>query len=174
MNHALPIAKEQKDMSIPNTEAHHFDFFFGKWRVHHRRLENRLAGSTEWIEFDGTAEAMPLMGGYGNVDDNVINLPEGAYRAVTLRALDPSARQRSIWWLDGRSTSDTLDPPVRGGFSNGVGTFYANDSFNGKPIRVRYLWSQVTPKSCHWEQAFSPNAGKTWETNWKMHFTRAE
>ena len=34
--------------------VHDFDFLFGDWQVHHRRLKERLAGSTEWIEFDGT------------------------------------------------------------------------------------------------------------------------
>jgi len=28
------------------------------------------------------------------------------------------------------------------------------------------MWSETTPTCCHWEQAFSPDGGKTWETNW--------
>jgi hypothetical protein len=59
-------------------------------------------------------------------------------------------------------------------FHNGVGTFYANDTFNGKPIRIRFIWSEITPKSRHWEQAFSPDGGKTWETNWVQDLTRAQ
>ncbi len=31
-----------------------------------------------------------------------------------------------------------MDPPVRGSFHNGVGTFYADDTENGKPIRIRF------------------------------------
>ena len=42
------------------------------------------------------------MDGYGNADDNVLDLPNGrAYRAVTLRAYDPETGQWAIWWLDG-------------------------------------------------------------------------
>jgi hypothetical protein len=144
----------------------------GRWRVHHRRLKERLASSHEWIEFEGTLAAQPLMGGYANIDDDVLAIPEGAYRAVTLRAFDPRSGQWSIWWLDGRSPQCPLDPPVRGGFHNGVGTFYADDVLDNKPIRVRFIRSRIALTSCHWEQAFSPDGGSSWETNWEMDFVR--
>jgi hypothetical protein len=34
--------------------------------------------------------------------------------------------------LAGNTPTAPLDPPVRGSFHNGVGTFYADDTFNGK------------------------------------------
>jgi hypothetical protein len=151
---------------------HDFDFFIGEWRVHHRRLKERLAGSHEWLEFDGTTSTRETMGGWGNMDDNLLDMPGGAYRAVTLRAFDPKTGQWSIWWLDGRNPSGNLDPPVRGRFEGGVGTFYADDTLNGKPIRVRFTWSHAAANACRWEQAFSPDGGKTWETNWTMEFQR--
>lgn len=153
---------------------HDFDFLAGHWHVHHRRLQQRLAGSHEWLEFGGSAAARLLMDGAGNVDDNVIELPDGAYRAVTLRAFDPATGLWSIWWLDGRRPAGPLDPPVRGRFEGGVGTFYADDTYEGRPIRVRYRWSGITRAACHWEQAFSADGGRTWETNWTMEFRRAD
>lgn len=152
---------------------HDFDFLVGDWRVHHRRLKERLAGSHEWVEFEGTCSMRPLMGGYSNVDDNVMNMPGGAYRGVGLRAYDPKTGQWAIWWLDSRMPFNPLDPPVKGRFENGVGTFYADDTLRGKPIRMRFIWSHITKTSAHWEQAFSPDGGKTWETNWLMEFERA-
>ena len=45
--------------------------------------------------------------------------------------------------------------------------FYANnDTEGGRPVRTRFIWSQITPTSCHWEQAESTDGGKTWETDW--------
>jgi hypothetical protein len=111
-----------------------------------------------------------ILGGAGNMDENILDFPGGAYRAVTLRTYDATKKQWSIWWIDGRSPSH-LDPPVVGGFKNGVGTFYANDIFKGKPIRIRFLWTNLTTKP-HWEQAFSEDGGKTWETNWTMEFVK--
>jgi hypothetical protein len=161
-------------MPTANSEStvRDFDFFVGRWTVRHRRLKERLAGSTQWEEFGGTSVMQKLMDGQGNVDDNLIELPAGPYRAVSLRSFDPKTKQWAIWWVDGRNPHH-LDPPVRGGFNQGIGTFYADDVFNGQPIRVRYLWSDITPTSCRWQQAFSPDGGKTWETNWVMDMTRA-
>ncbi len=148
-----------------------FDFFHGRWRVHHRRLDARLVGATRWTEFAGTCEARPLLGGLANVDDNVLELPGGTYRAVTLRAYHAATDAWSIWWLDGR-TPDRLDVPVVGRFVDGAGTFLADDVYEGRPTKVRFRWT-VDPLRPRWEQAFSPDAGATWETNWQMQFTRA-
>jgi hypothetical protein len=156
----------------PRSAVHDFDFYMGSWRVHHRRLKDRLAGSTEWEEFEGTSTAWPILDGAGNIDDNVIELPGGTYRAISLRSFDPETQQWSIWWLDGRYPMGPLDPPVRGGFKDGVGTFKAEETFRDKPIVVRFIWSDITPTSTRWEQAFSPDGGETWEVNWVMESTR--
>ena len=152
--------------------VHDFDFFVGRWQVHHRRLKKWLVNNSEWIEFEGTTVTQTVMGGNGDIDDNVLDAPTGTYRAVTLRSFDEKSKQWSIWWLDSRSPQGPLDPPVRGKFHNGVGTFYSDDKLNGKPIRVRYTWSKITPSSCQWEQAYSSDSGTTWETNWVMEFKR--
>jgi hypothetical protein len=151
--------------------AHDFDFLFGSWRVRHRRLKERLARCDQWEEFPGTTTAQPLLGGSGNVDDNVLEFLDGAYRAVTLRAFDPKTEKWAIWWLDGR-TPHRFDVPMIGGFANGIGTVLADDRLAGKPIKVRFLWSRIAPQSCRWEQAFSDDDGRNWETNWVMDFTR--
>ena len=164
-------SKNQAEGIVPG--LHDFDFLVGHWRVHHRKLKERLANNHEWIEFDGTLSSQPLMGGYANVDDDVFEVPGGTYRGVAPRSFDAKTGKWSIWWLDSRTPTAPLDPPVRGSFHNGVGTFYADDTFNGKPIRIRFIWSEITSTSCHWEQAFSPDGGKTWETNWIQDLKRA-
>lgn len=165
-------AGSHRALPVDRLLSHDWDFLVGRWTVRHRRLKARLAGSTEWEEFAGTSELWLTLGGMGNVDDNVLQLPGGTYRALTIRAFDPKTSEWSIWWLDARYPG-RLDPPVRGGFKDGVGTFLGDDTLNGKPIRVRFSWSQITPASARWEQAFSPDGGVTWETNWSMDFTRA-
>jgi hypothetical protein len=156
----------------PVASAKDFDFLLGRWRVRHSRLKRRLEDCTEWEIFGGTSEAWKVMGGLGNVDDNLIELPAGSYRAVSLRAFDPQTRQWAIWWLDGRAPAQ-IDVPVRGGFANGIGLFFADDTFEGKSIRVRFIWTGITDASATWEQAFSDDGGNTWETNWRMDFERS-
>src|SRR5258705_609180 len=156
MTHAYASQDNPPAQAAANlTGLHDFDLRIGEWRAHHRRLKERLADSHEWVEFDGTCSFRLLMDGWANMDDNVFNMPGGVYRGVTLRSYDPKSGQWAIWWLDGRNPFGDLDPPVKGRFVNGVGTFYADDTLRGKPIRVRFLWSHITPTSAHWEQASS-------------------
>lgn len=173
---AQPMTAQPATTPPATTPAglHDFDFFVGEWKVHHRQLKERLAGSHEWVEYEGTTSTRKIMGGWGNMDDNLLDKPGGAYRAVTLRSFDPATGQWSIWWLDGRTPSANLDPSIKGRFENGIGTFYADDTLNGKPIRVRFTWSHSSASTCRWEQAFSPDGGKIWETNWIMEFRRRE
>lgn len=96
-----------------------FDFLVGGWNVAHSRLNGRLVGSNDWQDFAGACSMRKLMGGFGNVDENILHLPDGAYQAVALRSFNSETRQWAIWWLDGRSPH-TLDAPVIGAFADGV------------------------------------------------------
>ncbi|GAB1594558.1 DUF1579 family protein [Lysobacter claricitrinus] len=148
-----------------------FDFAVGEWTVVHRRLAARLQGSTEWVEFPGTMSTRKVLGGFGNVEDNLLELPGDAYRAVALRSFDRDRGVWSIWWLDGRAPGE-LDVPVVGRFDAGIGTFFAEAELDGRPIRIRFIWTTVDADHPRWEQAFSADGGATWETNWTMDFTR--
>jgi hypothetical protein len=148
-----------------------FDFIVGDWLVEHRRLKDRLVGCTEWIAFDGEMSTRKIIGGFGNVEDNILNFPDGKYRAVALRSFNGETKQWSIWWLDGRAPGQ-LDLPVVGSFQSGVGRFYSDEMLNGKSIKVRFLWLPADARQARWEQAFSGDGGTTWETNWIMDFSR--
>jgi hypothetical protein len=150
--------------------ARAFDFLMGSWRVTHRKLGQRLADCHDWLAFDGTTAAWPLMNGLGNVDDNLLQDPTGTYRATSFRLYDPALDLWSIRWVDARGMR--LEPPVFGRFKKGVGTFLGDDELDGLPILVRFVWSNINNRSALWEQAFSPDGGRTWETNWVMSFER--
>jgi len=135
----------QTESAVPG--LHDFDFLVGQWQAHHRKLKQRLANNHEWVEFEGTLLNQPLMGSYSNVDDTVLSVPDAPYRGVALRSFDPKTQQWSIWWLDSRTPSAPLDPPMIGGFHNGVGTFYGDDTVKGKRVRARFIWSNITPTS---------------------------
>lgn len=148
-----------------------FDFFHGDWQVAHRRLSRRLVQDSTWAEFGGSVKVWPILGGLGNLDDNVIDLPEGPYCACTLRLFNPQAKQWTIYWVDGRHLK--LDPPMLGTFRGSTGTFFGDYVHENRPIRVRFLWTRASPDQCRWEQAFSDDQEKSWETNWIMDFSRA-
>jgi hypothetical protein len=162
-------------MPLPNDPSApcDFDFIVGDWHVRHRRLNSRLSGCTDWTEFSGLSSTRPILGGFGNVEDNLLGFPDGDVRAVAVRSFDRAAHSWSIWWLDGRSPHQ-LQTPVVGRFSGTTGVFFADDSLNGTPIRVRFIWNANPGGNPTWEQAFSQDHGTTWETNWTMEFSRRQ
>ena len=132
--------------------------------MHHWRLKERLKGCTEWEEFDGTAVAKKILNGLGNCDEVIINREAGTTYGYSVRLFDVKSKEWSIYWAAGASA--ILDVPVIGKFKDGVGEFYSHEVFAGQYIFCRFTWSKITPNSAQWEQAFSIDGGKTWETNW--------
>jgi hypothetical protein len=149
-----------------------FDFIIGRWRVHHRRLRERLQGSTSWEEFEGTTVDRGFLGGLGNLGEATLWRASGPMEAVSVRLFDPQSRQWSVYFTN--SVSGTLSVPMVGGFVRGRGEFYAHEPVAGKQIWSRVIWCDISPTSCRWEQAFSADGGRTWETNWIMELTRQQ
>jgi hypothetical protein len=147
-----------------------FDFIVGRWNVHHRRLRERLNGSTEWDEFDGTTEDRSIVGGVGNIGEASLVINATPLVAMSMRLFDPATRQWSVYFTN--SLQGTLSPPMTGGFAQGRGEFYAQEPFEGRSVFTRTTYSDITADSCRWEQAFSADGGHTWETNWIMELTR--
>ena len=160
--------------SLASAAADHeqdWQWLAGTWDVYHERLRERLVGDDTWDKFGGKCSCAPTLGGLGNVDDCLLYLPSGKYRAVAPRAFDPATNQWNIWWLDGRMAGK-LDPPVRGGFSGTEGEFQGRDVYKGTPVTVRFRWHETHGKRPWWDQSFSTDAGKTWEINWRNYFTK--
>ena len=154
------------------TTARDFDFLMGSWNVTNRRLKRRLAGSDDWEEFASTSVARPILDGFGNQDVFETD-HEGGFTGMSFRFFDPEQQRWSIYWADSRRPGE-LDPPLFGTFAGETGVFHGEDVFKGRPVLVRFVWSGVTTRTPRWEQAFSDDGGRTWETNWVMEFTPAE
>ncbi len=116
--------------------------------------------------------ARPLLDGLGNMDEFRTDY-QGGLVGLSLRFFDSETRLWSIYWTDSRR-SGLLEPPVVGSFSGGIGVFECDDTFEGRPIIVRYRWSDVTAATARWEQSFSDDGGETWETNWTVEHSRVD
>jgi hypothetical protein len=57
-------------------------------------------------------------------------------------------------------------PPMVGQFSGERGEFYNQDVYEGRAIFTRFVWTGITGQTPHFEQSYSADGGKTWETNW--------
>ena len=149
---------------------HDFDFEFGTWKTHVRRLVHPLTGSTTWIEMDGVTTVKPVWDGRANLVELVAQGPNGRFEGLSLRMYNPETK---AWSLNFASSSDgMMTPPTIGRFKNGRGEFFNRETLNGRPIFVRFVISDITAQSCRFEQAFSDDDGKTWEVNWIATDTR--
>ncbi|QUL37631.1 DUF1579 domain-containing protein [Erythrobacter sp. JK5] len=157
---------------LPLSGARDFDFLHGKWRVRHRTLRERLAGSTQWEEAIGVDIVRPAFAGFGNIGRFVRLVDDRLFEGAPIRLFDPRIDRWRIYWLD--TADQRMEPPVIGGFADGVAEFLGDDMLRGRPIKVRFRWTDVTPAHARWEQSFSSDNGKTWELNSIMEFDRDE
>lgn len=156
---------------------HDFDFFVGDWIVQNQRLKQRFVGSNDWESFTARQANRPLPAGIGNYDDFVAADWRPGFTGMSLRVFNPVTQLWSIYWLDnqtgGLNNQGQLNPPVVGKFTAGNGIFTGDDVIDGRKVKVRYTWSNISANAAHWEQAMSLDDGKSWEVNWKMALTRA-
>lgn len=151
-----------------------FAFFTGIYDVANRWRKDFLdptEGEDRWEEFPGLTRASAHFDGRASFD--AIEFPTKGFAGLTLRLYDPAADAWSLYWASKRS--GTLFPPVTGRFeADGTGVFHGDDEHDGRPVKVRFTWSEISETTAHWEQAFSLDEGRTWLTNWHMHMTRRE
>jgi len=149
---------------------HDFDFEFGSWKAHLRRLLHPMTGSNQWVELDGTSVVRKIWGGRANLGEFEVDSGATHIEGLSLRLYNPQTQQWSIYWSN--SKDGGLGTPMVGQFKNGRGEFYDQELFNGAAIYVRFIFSDITQTSFRLEQAFSADGGKTWEPNWVVAFTR--
>ena len=157
----------------PRDGQHDFDWMVGNWKAHLKRLVNPLTGSTTWVELAGTQRTWHILGGRACMDEFIVENPtdKSKVEALTVRLYNPANQTWSIYWANAKNGAFSM-PATVGKWQNGRGEFYDHEEWNGRWILVRYAWSDVTPTSAHFEQAFSTDGGKTWEVNWISDLAR--
>jgi hypothetical protein len=169
-NSGASKAKAQQQQPQPRDGAHDFDFEFGAWKTHVLRLVHPLTGSKTWVEYEGTSVVRKVWNGRGNLLELEVDGPSGHIEGLSLRLYNPDSHQWSLNFSN--SASGTLSQPTVGEFNNGRGEFFDQETLNGRAIFVRFIISDITANSAHFEQAFSDDGGKTWEVNWIATDTR--
>ncbi|HYU30022.1 MAG TPA: hypothetical protein VEK83_13400 [Gemmatimonadales bacterium] len=150
--------------------SHDFDFEIGTWRTQLRRLRHPLSGDTTWVPYDGTSVIRKVWNGKANLVELVVDGPAGRIEGLSLRLYNPQSHQWSLNFAN--SATGTLSVPTIGEFRNGRGEFFDQEDFSGRAILIRNVFSDITPNSYRFEQAFSDDGGKTWEVNWVAVDTR--
>lgn len=180
---ALPLqslAQQKTDVPAASSQAaakdrdgqHDFDFHIGTWKTQVKRLQRPLTGSTSWVEYEGTTVVRKVWNGGANLVELDVSGSAGRVEGLSLRLYNPDTRQWSLNFAS--KAGGTMTPPTIGESKNGRGEFYSQETLGGRAIFVRFVISDITPKSIRFEQAFSGDGGKTWETNWIATDTRTK
>ena len=164
--------KESQQVATERDGQHDFDFNIGTFKTHISRLQHPLTGSTTWVEYDGISVVRKIWKGRASLLELEADGPAGHIEGVGLRLYNPQSHQWSLNWAN--SGVGAMEQPMIGKFENGRGEFFDQEPFNGRVIRARNGFSDITPNFSRFEQAFSADGGKTWETNWVMTFTRVK
>lgn len=165
------VAQAPGAPAVATDHQHDFDFEFGAWKAHLRRLVKPLSGSNAWVELDGLSTVRKVWGGNANLGEFSVANPTSHIQGLSLRTYNPATRQWSVYWAN-RKDGAVGTPPMVGRFEGDRGEFAADDMYDGKPIRVRFVFTRRGARAFRLEQAFSADAGKTWEANWIADFTR--
>jgi hypothetical protein len=163
------VAAAKHANALPDGQ-HDFDFELGTWKTHLSRLLHPLSGSTTWVEYEGSTTVRKVWNGRANLLELEANGAAGHIEALSLRLYNAESRQWSLNFAN--SAGGVLGPPTIGEFRNRRGEFYDQETLNGRTILVRFVISDITAKSCRFEQAFSDDGGKSWEVNWIATDTR--
>jgi Raf kinase inhibitor-like YbhB/YbcL family protein len=151
-----------------------FDFHIGTWRTKLRRRVGPLTGSNEWFEMNGTTVVRKVWDGRANLVELEADGPKGHFQGLSLRLYHPESGQWSLHFAnaaDGEMAQPTIGE-FRPSSTGARGEFYDQETFRGRAIFVRFVISEITPASVHFEQSFSDDGGKTWEVNWIADDTR--
>src|SRR5687767_14753328 len=130
---------------------HEFDFWLGEWSVYWadkqgtNRVESVLDGAVIQENFDG---------------DGLIGTSVSVF-----------SREDHRWhqtWVD--NTGSYLD--FVGEFVNGKMILSRNGIVEGKPVRQRMVWYDITPNAFLWSWERSDDEGKSWRELWKLEYKR--
>src|SRR5262249_13515808 len=150
--------------------AHDFDFNFGTWKTHIRRLKEPLSGAHDYVEMNGTVSVRKVWGGRAQLEEIEVDAPSGHWQGLTLFLYDPKARQWSQTYVG--SGDATITPGMVGEFSDGRGELYGQEAVHGRTVLVRGEWSDIKPDSHHFEIAYSEDGGGHWEPVFIADLTR--
>jgi hypothetical protein len=163
---------EGSQANVLRDGQHDFDFEIGTWKTHIHRLVHPLTGSTTWTDYDGTSVVRKIWQGRANSVELEVSGPSGHIEGLSLRLYNTQSHQWNLNFAN--SAVGALGVPTVGEFKDGRGEFYDQELINNRMVLVRNIWSDITPNSGRFEQAFSDDGGKTWEVNWIATDTRMQ
>jgi hypothetical protein len=143
-----------------------FDFLTGEWKIQHRRLKDGTADV--WEEWVSGATVHRVLDGMGSIEE--LRKPDGSFMGMGIRVWLPREKKWADHWTG--TYDGVVNAAQKGEFIDGEGIFITDDEVDGVKWQYRGIWDRITSNSCRWHQSSSKDAGKSWEWDWWMDWTR--
>ena len=172
---ASPLTAQAASDTAPRTASlrdgqHDFDFNFGVWHTHIRRVLDPFSGSSRSVELNGTVTVRKVWDGRAQLEEIEADGPNGHWEGLTLFLYNPQSHQWSQTFID--SKMGVLNTPTIGSFKDGRGELFSQDTFHDKSILLRGVWSNIKPGSHRYEESYSNDGGVTWAAAFTADLTR--
>lgn len=170
---SLPIQAAATGSQKPPARdgEHDFDFNFGVWHTHIRRVLDPFSGSPDSVELNGTVTVRKIWEGRAQLEEIEADGPKNHWEGLSLFLYNPQSHQWSQSFLNSRTP--VLSTALIGEFKDGRGELFGQDTFHDKAIMVHGLWSEITPNSHRYQEFYSNDGGKTWVISFDAQLTRA-
>lgn len=157
--------------AAPREGAHDFDFNLGRWHTSIQRITDPFAAAPERVRLEGTVTVRPVWNGRALLEDIEADGPNGHWEGLTLFLYNPEARQWSQNYANA-AQGHFASTPMVGEMRGGRLELYSQDTFNGRTILVRGLWSDIRPDSHSYEEDYSDDGGRSWHPAFLARLTR--
>jgi hypothetical protein len=150
---------------------HDFDFGEGTWHTHITRAPDPFGQPNVTVTLEGTVTSRKVWGGRAWLEEIEADGPKGHWEAMTLFLYNPQSHQWSMNFLNSRTA--TLGTPLIGSFDrDGHAQLFQSDTFEGRAILVRGVWTQLGADAHDYGEEFSDDGGKTWKFSFLGHKRR--
>lgn len=167
---AGPASADTATADAQRDGSHDFDFGYGTWTTHIKRILDPFSPNSAAVEETGTVTTRKVWDGRAWLEEIEVDGPKGHWEGMTLFLYNPGARQWSQTYISGKTGA--LDPPTIGSFKDGRGELYGQDTDKGRTILVRGEWSDIQRDSHSYVISYSDDGGKTWAPAFIAHLTR--
>lgn len=149
-----------------------FDFALGEWNIQNKRRKEWLANKDEWFDFPATAKIWKHLNGMMVLDKFTTTKDRQTNVGGSFRVFNKNTGEWSIYFASTAYPDMGLIPQAKGRFNGDVGEFFGEEEFNGKMVKLKFIWKKNMNGNPYWEQAYFDESKQEWETNWKMYFSK--
>jgi len=147
----------QRPCSSP--EAHQFDFWIGEWKVEWQNTDSTKAQGTNVVN---------LILGSCVIEENFSAKPGVDFMGKSFSVYNPAEKLWQQTWVDDQGGYMVFT----GGMENNKMILSRKISRNDIELIQRMVFYNISKDEFDWNWESSEDNGKTWQLNWKLHYTK--